>query len=121
MHWIFIQKLQKLLIKNCSSGNSRPLLELSFSEGILKKINKIWGRANVQTTAGNLPYYHTLIWLEPESYDPEVLIQCWEKHIFQKFSYFFQSDNNTYDEMMSVYDNCVRIHTNSCEESHTVA
>ena len=45
-------------------------------------------------------------------------IQSSEKHVFQKFSDFFQSDNNTYDEMMSMYDNCVRIHTHSCEESH---
>ena len=59
-----------------------------------------------------------LILLESESYDSEVLIQCWEKHIFQKFSDFFQSDNNTYDEMMSMFDNCVRIYTHSYEESH---
>ena len=52
------KKLQKLLIKNCSSGNSCPMLESSFSEGILGKINKIWGRAKVQTAAGNLPHYH---------------------------------------------------------------
>ena len=107
----------------CWSRSVRHFVNLlkSSSEGILGKIIKIWGRAEFQTTAGNLPHYHILIWLEPGSYDPDDLIQCSEKHIFQKFSDLFQSTNNpfkTNEEMMSMYDNCVRIHTHSCEKSY---
>ena len=106
----------------CWSRSVRYFVNLlRFSkEKILGNIKKIWGRAEFQTKAGNLPHYHILIWSEPGSFDPDELIQCSEKHILKKFQELFQSSFNpfrSYNEMDEMYEKCVRIHTHSCEKS----
>ena len=78
----------------CWSRSVRYFVNLlRFSkEKILGNIKKIWGRAEFQTKAGNLPHYHILF---QSSFNP------------------FRS----YNEMDEMYEKCVRIHTHSCEKS----
>ena len=59
------------------------------------KINKIWVRVEFQSTAGNLPHNHKMLWVEPGTYDPEKLIQCSEKLKFFQFREIFESEKKT--------------------------
>ena len=106
----------------CWSRSVRYLINLiTYSkENLLGKVFKIWGRAEFQTTAGNLPHYHVLIWSEKGSYDPQDLIQCSEKNILNAFQNLFNHEVKSFhskQDMMKKYENCVRIHSHSCEKS----
>ena len=60
-------------------------LILHSKTNLLGKVIKIWGRAEFQTTTGNLPHYHILLWVEKGSYDIETLIQCSSATILKIF------------------------------------
>ena len=90
------------------------------SENLLGSIEKIWGRAEFQTTTGNLPHYHILVWSKSGTYDRNKLIQCSEKAIFSIFKEMFETNVDFFsstEDMIKKYDDCVRIHTHSCEKS----
>ena len=55
------------------------------SENLLGSFEKIWDRAEFQTTTGNLPHYHILVWSKSGTYDRNNLVQCSEKAIFSIF------------------------------------
>ena len=70
-------------IVRCWSKSVQYLVKLiTYSaENILGKVQKIWGRAEFQTTDGHLPHYYILLWVELGSYDENELIQCSSKSI----------------------------------------
>ena len=94
-------------------------LILNSAENILGNVVKIWGRAEFQTTAGNLPHYHILLWVEPGTYDIDKLIQCSEKSILHSLNEICHSELNILspENVFDVYQNLVRIHTHDCEKS----
>ena len=59
-------------IVRCWSRSMKYLVSLLLhsKENLLGKIIKIWARAEFQTTKGNLPHYHILLWVE---YVPMIL------------------------------------------------
>ena len=57
-------------------------LILNSPEYLLGKVVKIWGRAEFQTTAGNLSHYQVLLWVEPGTFGMDELIQYSEKSIY---------------------------------------
>ena len=67
------------------------LIDLISNSIILGKVIKVWGRAEFQSTRGNLPHYHLLKWLAPETVDLDYLIKSCEKHIFGKLTEIFHS------------------------------
>ena len=84
------------------------------AESLIGEVIKIWGRAEFQSTS------HVLLWVQPGTYDFEKLIQGSEKSIFFSFNEMFESKVSCFDtpsDMMERYDECVRIHTHSCEKS----
>ena len=56
-------------IVRCWSRSVKYFIDLLLNsrENLVGKVRKIWGRAEFQTTAGNLPHYHILIWVEPNT------------------------------------------------------
>ena len=105
----------------CWSRSVKYLFDLFLNspELIVGKVVKIWGRAEFQTTAGNLPHYHILLWVEPGSYNIDELIQCSEKSILQSLNDICHSTLNLIrpDQVFTVFQNMTRIHTHSCEKS----
>ena len=89
-------------------------------EKIIGKVKKIWARAEFQTTAGNLPHYHILIWCEPGTFSVDCSIQCAKKTIFNKLESIMESNLNllsSYSDLTSKYELCVALHTHDCEKS----
>ena len=106
-------------IVRCWSRSVKYLIDLLLNsrENLVGKVRKIWGRAEFQTTAGNLPHYHILIWVEPNTFSSEN-IQCSEKNIFNAFFELLQSssdlvNNLNFDDLV---ENCLKIHTHSCQK-----
>ena len=94
-------------------------LILNSAEKILGNVLKIWGRAEFQTTAGNLPHYHVLLWVEPGTYDVDNLIQCSEKSILHSLNEICHSTLNIIkpENVFDIFQNLIRIHTHDCEKS----
>ena len=89
-------------------------------EQVLGKIQKIWGRAEFQTTAGNLPHYHILKWLKKSTADFDELIQSAQKHIFCKMTKNFNSSlqlTNSMQELDDLTNLCFQIQSHSCRKS----
>ena len=105
----------------CWSRTVKHLFDLILNspEHLLGKVVKIWGRAEFQTTAGNLPHYHILLWVEPGTFNIDELIQCSEKSILHSLHEICKSTLNLIkpEEIFSVFQNMIRIHTHSCEKS----
>ena len=104
------------------SNSVQFLIELlkKSTENILGRVRKIWARAEFQTTAGNLPHYHILIWCEPGTFSVDQSIQCAKKTIYNKLEEIFHSNLKllgTYQELSDAYELCVRLHTHDCEKS----
>ena len=95
-------------------------LLVKSKELILGQITKIWGRAEFQSTVGNLPHYHVLIWLNPESVDLDDHIQSAQKHIYWKMCTIFESSLGIirdYNELQNLTDLCFQIQTHNCAKS----
>ena len=93
-------------------------LILNSSENILGKVHKIWGRAEFQSTTGNLPHYHILLWVEPGTYDIDDLIQCSEKNIFQSLNDLCETNLKlvTSENVFELFERMVKIHTHDCQK-----
>ena len=104
----------------CWSRSVQFLLNLitKSKERILGQVEKIWGRAEFQTSTGNLPHYHVLLWVKPDSYDVDELIQCSTKSILWAIRKLAQSSlklvENTEKDVQSLYNLCVDLHTHCC-------
>ena len=108
------------MVVRCWSRSIKYLINLILhsSENLIGKVEKIWGRAEFQTTVGNLPHYHVLLWVNPNSYD-ENIIQCSEQTIFQEFQNICNSSMELIheNEKIPMYEECLKIHTHDCEKS----
>ena len=98
------------------------LIELlkNTEENIVGKVRKIWARAEFQTTAGNLPHYHILIWCQPGTFCVDESIQCAKKTIYNKLEQIFESSLGliySKKELHEAYDLCIRVHSHDCEKS----
>ena len=95
-------------------------LLVKSKEKILGQITKIWGRAEFQSTVGNLPHYHVLIWLNPETVDLDNQIQSAQKHIYWKMCSIFESNLGVirdHNELQKLTDLCFQIQSHSCAKS----
>ena len=93
---------------------------LKSKERILGEVKKIWGRAEFQTTVGNLPHYHILIWSKIQSLDIDETIQCAHKHIMWALQGVMKSNLGLIDnekDLYELFDLCIKIHTHKCEKS----
>ena len=93
-------------------------LLIHSSERLLGEILKLWGRAEFQTLAGNLPHYHFLIWLVENSVDKFNLVQCCEKHILHALLKIADSSLELIEDevhLYKLYDECVRFHSHNCD------
>ena len=87
-------------------------------EHILGKILKIWARAEFQTTEGNYPHYHILLWIENVD-DIDKIIQCSEKFFAQEFYDMFRCSFgliNSLEEVSQVLNDCMKILTHNCDK-----
>ena len=104
------------------SNSVMLLIELlkNTKENIVGVVKKIWARAEFQTTKGNLPHYHILIWCEKGSFSVDNSIQCAKKTIYYKLNQIFTSNLkliSNYEDLSSTYELCVLLHTHECEKS----
>ena len=93
---------------------------MKSKEDVLGKITKVWGRAEFQTTAGNLPHYHVLLWLEEPTANFDELIQSAKKHIYGMMINIFNSNLQIIDslgDLNDVTDLCFKIQSHSCRKS----
>ena len=94
---------------------------LKSKENILGKVIKLWGRAEFQTTVGNLPHYHILLWSEITETDLDDIIQCAHKHIRYALNGVMKSTMgliNDQKHLDELFDLCIKIHTHRCEMSN---
>ena len=96
-------------------------LLLKSEEKIIGHIRKIWGRAEFQTTAGNLPHYHILVWLHPGSFDLDELVQCSEKAIRYHLQKLFDSNVgavNSPEQLQQLFELAVKVHSHDCSQGN---
>ena len=107
-------------IVRCWSRSVQYLINLiTYSnENILGKVDKIWGRAEFQSTAGNLPHYHVLLWIKPGTFNTNDLIQCSAKNILSTIRNIAHSSlglvENDEAEIQNLYRLCLDIHSHCC-------
>ena len=116
-----VQAYMPTFVRNWSRA-VKYLVELLLhsEEFLLGKIEKLWGRAEFQTLAGNLQHYHFLLWLLEGSVDLFDLVQSSEKNILHALLKVADSSLNLIKDeiqLYEVFDECVRMHTHSCEQS----
>ena len=99
------------------SRTIQHFIDYLSSDKLLGTIYKIWVRAEFQTTKGNLPRYHILIWCLETIEELQQLIDSSEKSLFAAFENLFHSNLQlieTREEMEKLFDESVKMHTHDC-------